>query len=73
MIVLFSHLNKDLHFYIGFEELESGDKKDTSFIQHLALSMLPPFLPSIVDIKANWVPKGWSDGKELPKESLEGG
>ena len=34
--------------------------------------MLPPFLPSIVDIKANWVPKGWSDGKELPKESLEG-
>ena len=58
--------------YIGFEELESGDKKDTSFIQHLALSMLPPFLPSIVDIKANWVPKGWSDEKELPKESLEG-
>ena len=44
---------------IGFESLKSGDKKDTSFIQHLALSMLPPFLPSIVDIDAFWKPSGW--------------
>ena len=58
--------------YIGFEELESGDKKDTSFIQHLALSMLPPFLPSIVDITAKWLPEGWPESKNLPQESLDG-
>ena len=58
--------------YIGFAELESGDKKDTSFIQHLALSMLPPFLPSIVDIKANYIPVGWSKEQPLPDDAIEG-
>ena len=58
--------------YIGFEELEYGDKKDTSFIQHLALSMLPPFLPSIVDITANWLHEGWHESKNLSQESLDG-
>ena len=57
---------------IGFESLKSGDKKDTSFIQHLALSMLPPFLPSIVDIDAFWKPSGWPSDADLPNESSEG-
>ena len=58
--------------YIGFDELESGDKKDTSFIQHLALSMLPPFLPTIGDNDANWSPEGWPEEKGLPSQALEG-
>ena len=58
--------------YIGFDELASGDKKDTSFIQHLALSMLPPFLPSIVDIKAKWLPVGWPEKRALTQESSSG-
>jgi hypothetical protein len=57
---------------IGFESLKVGDKKDTSFIQHLALSMLPPFLPSIVDIDASWKPSGWPSGADLPSEVGEG-
>lgn len=58
--------------YIGFDDLELGDKKDTSFIQHLALSMLPPFLPSIVDIKAKWIPQGWPEGTSLAQNTEEG-
>ena len=58
--------------YIAFTELESGDKKETSFIQHLALSMLPPFLPSIVNIEATWLPEGWPDEQSLPKDAVEG-
>jgi hypothetical protein len=57
---------------IGFESLKVGDKKDTSFIQHLALSMLPPFLPSIVDIDASWKPSGWPSDADLPHEAGEG-
>lgn len=57
---------------IGFEALGETGKKESSFIHHLALSMLPPFLPSILTIEANWVPKGWPEGKPLPKASAEG-
>ena len=58
--------------YIGFDDLAAGDKKDTSFIQHLALSMLPPFLPSIVEITANWQPEGWPEDKPLPDDAITG-
>lgn len=56
---------------IGLEDLAKGEKKDTSFIQHLALSMLPPFLPSVVDIGANWCPEGWPKNDSLPDDSVE--
>ena len=34
--------------------------------------MLPPFLPSILTIEANWTPKGWPEGEPLPDASAEG-
>ena len=34
--------------------------------------MLPPFLPSIVDITASWLPEGWPESKDLPQESFDG-
>ncbi|MDG1537197.1 MAG: hypothetical protein P8Q85_01425, partial [Candidatus Poseidoniaceae archaeon] len=57
---------------IGFDALGESGKKESSFIHHLALSMLPPFLPSILTIEANWAPKGWPEGKALPEASAEG-
>ena len=56
---------------IGLEDLAKGEKKDTSFIQHLALSMLPPFLPSVVDIDANWCPEGWPKNESLSDDSAK--
>ncbi|MEJ6653891.1 MAG: hypothetical protein QNL55_05965, partial [Euryarchaeota archaeon] len=47
-------------------------KKDSSFIHHLALSMLPPFLPSILTIDAKWTPEGWPQDKVLPIAADEG-
>lgn len=57
---------------IGFDELTKTGKKESSFIHHLALSMLPPFLPSILTIEANWTPKGWPEGRTLPDTAVEG-
>ena len=57
---------------ICFDALGESGKKEASFIHHLALSMLPPFLPSILTIEANWAPKGWPEGKALPEASAEG-
>ena len=34
--------------------------------------MLPPFLPSIVNIEATWLPEGWSNEQSLPTEAVEG-
>ena len=33
--------------------------------------MLPPFLPSIVDIEGVWIPEGWPSNKEMSKETKE--
>jgi hypothetical protein len=57
---------------IGLDALGENGKKESSFIHHLALSMLPPFLPSILTIEANWAPKGWPADKPLPGSSAEG-
>jgi hypothetical protein len=57
---------------IGLDRLGDSGKKEASFIHHLALSMLPPFLPSILTIEAKWAPKGWPEGKALPEASAEG-
>ena len=52
--------------------MSKADKKESSFIHHLALSMLPPFLPSILEIDANWTPKGWGKDTPLPDSAAEG-
>lgn len=57
---------------IGFDELTKTGKKESSFIHHLALSMLPPFLPSILTIEANWTPSGWPEEQPLPQAAVEG-
>ncbi len=56
---------------IGFDSLSKTEKKESSFMHHLALSMLPPFLPSIVKIEANWTPKGWDVSTPLPDSATE--
>ena len=59
-------------FAIGFDVLSKTGKKESSFIHHMALSMLPPFLPSILTIDANWTPEGWNEDEPLPDAALEG-
>jgi len=56
---------------VGFDAMEKVDKKDSSFIHHLALSMLPPFLPSILEIDAVWTPEGWPLDKALSQDTIE--
>ena len=56
---------------IGFDSLSKTEKKESSFMHHLALSMLPPFLPSILKIEANWTPKGWDVSTPLPDSAAE--
>jgi len=56
---------------IGFDQLEKAGKKDSAFIHHLALSMLPPLLPSILDITAIWMPNGWPANTAIPKAALD--
>ena len=57
---------------ISFDDLSKTEKKESSFIHHLALSMLPPFLPSILKIDAKWAPKGWDKDTPLPDSASEG-
>ena len=57
---------------IGFDVLSKTTKKESSFIHHMALSMLPPFLPSILTIDANWAPNGWDEDTPLPDTASEG-
>ena len=57
---------------LGLDALRTFSKKDSPFIHHLALSMLPPLLPSILNMDAVWTPEGWPEGQPLPQPSLEG-
>lgn len=57
---------------LGFEALTTFTKKDEPFIHHLALSMLPPLLPSILDVRASWYPQGWPEEAALPGSATEG-
>ena len=52
---------------IGLQSLKATKEKQSAFVHHLALSMLPPLLTSIVDIDAMWVPSGWDSDDDLPK------
>ncbi len=66
-----------LHFHggqvvgLGLDALQTFTKKDSPFIHHLALSMLPPLLPSVLTMDAIWSPNGWPEGRPLPEESRE--
>jgi len=66
-----------LHFHggqvvgLGLDALQTFTKKDSPFIHHLALSMLPPLLPSVLTLDAVWSPNGWPEERPLPEESRE--
>lgn len=66
-----------LHFHggqvvgLGLDALQTFTKKDAPFIHHLALSMLPPLLPSVLTLHAVWAPEGWPEERPLPEASLE--
>ena len=57
---------------LGLDALQTFSKKDSPFVHHLALSMLPPLLPSILSMDAVWKPEGWPEDLELPEASVEG-
>ena len=57
---------------LGLEALSTFSKKDEPFIHHLALSMLSPLLPSILNVRAEWKPQGWPTDQPLPEASLDG-
>ncbi len=42
-----------------------------SFVQSVAMSMMPPKISSIVKSEWVWKPEGWPENKELPPEGLE--
>ena len=57
---------------IGFEKLK-GDKGKTSFIHHLAMSMLPPNLSNVLTPHAVWCPEGadQNDAEESVSKILD--
>ena len=57
---------------LGLDALQTFSKKDAPFVHHLALSMLPPLLPTILSMDAVWRPEGWPEGRDLPDASVEG-
>ena len=57
---------------LGLDALETFSKKDAPFVHHLALSMLPPILPSILSLDAVWTPQGWPADRPLPETCVEG-
>ncbi len=57
---------------IDLQALNATKEKQSAFVHHLALSMLPPLLTSVVDIDAMWVPNGWNPENELPQKAHEG-
>ena len=57
---------------IGLQSLKATKEKQSAFVHHLALSMLPPLLTSIVDIDAMWVPSGWDSDDDLPQGAHDG-
>ena len=57
---------------LGLDALQTFSKKDAPFIHHLALSMLPPLLPSILTIDASWAPLGWPQGQPIPASCSDG-
>ena len=57
---------------IDLQSLKATKEKQSAFVHHLALSMLPPLLTSIVDIDAMWAPNGWDLDDDLPQGAKDG-
>ena len=57
---------------IDLEAVGTAGEKDKAFVHHLAMSMLPPILPRLVDVEARWSPEGWPEDKPLPDACMEG-
>ena len=59
---------------IDLQSLKATKEKQSAFVHHLALSMLPPLLTSIVDIDAMWVPAVGTQTMSflpVPKKALQ--
>ena len=57
---------------IDLDAVGTAGEKDKAFVHHLAMSMLPPILPRLVDVEARWSPEGWPKDTPLPKACKEG-
>ncbi|HII17926.1 MAG TPA: hypothetical protein HA311_01050 [Candidatus Poseidoniaceae archaeon] len=57
---------------IDLEAVGTAGEKDKAFVHHLAMSMLPPILPRLVDVEARWSPEGWPEDTPLPDACMEG-
>ena len=57
---------------IDLDAVGTAGEKDKAFVHHLAMSMLPPILPRLVDVEARWSPEGWPSDQPLPQACLDG-
>ena len=57
---------------IDLDAVGTAGEKDKAFVHHLAMSMLPPILPRLVNVEARWSPEGWSAEDPLPEGCVKG-
>ncbi|MGB0490168.1 MAG: hypothetical protein ACPGK0_06300 [Candidatus Poseidoniaceae archaeon] len=57
---------------IDLDAVGTAGEKDKAFVHHLAMSMLPPILPRLVDVEARWSPHGWPEERPLPEGCMAG-
>ena len=57
---------------IDLDAVGTAGEKDKAFVHHLAMSMLPPILPRLVDVEARWSPEGWPSDHALPQACVDG-
>ena len=57
---------------IDLDAVSTAGEKDKAFVHHLAMSMLPPILPRLVDVEARWSPEGWPSDQPLPQACVDG-
>ena len=57
---------------IDLDAVGTAGEKDKAFVHHLAMSMLPPILPRLVDVEARWSPEGWPSDQPLPQACVDG-
>jgi hypothetical protein len=57
---------------VDLDAVGTAGEKDKAFVHHLAMSMLPPILPRLVDVEARWSPEGWPADEPLPQACMDG-
>jgi len=57
---------------MDLDAVGTAGEKDKAFVHHLAMSMLPPILPRLVDVEARWSPEGWPSDEPLPQACIDG-